>query len=80
MFCFRERLVDQQINVSALHVIFRYTCSMIYMNINVHNLLTVLYISYGIGKENFLNTQEPLQILIISFILMTLMCDSTVIL
>ena len=53
---------------------------MIYMNINVHNLLTVLYISYGIGKENFLNTQEPLQILIISFILVTLMCDSTVIL
>ena len=60
MFCFRERLVDQQINVSALHVIFRYTCSMIYMNINVHNLLTVLYISYGTGKENLLNTQEPL--------------------
>ena len=78
MFCFRERLVDQQINVSALHVIFRYT--MIYMNITVHNLLTVLYISYGTGKDNFLNTQEPLQILIISFILMTLMCDSTVIL
>ena len=50
MFCFRERLVDQQINVSALHVIFRYT--MIYMNINVHSLLTVLYISYGTGKEN----------------------------
>ena len=70
--------MDQQINVSALHVIFRYT--MIYMNITVHNLLTVPYISYGTGKDNFLNTQEPLQILIISFILMTLMCDSTVIL
>ena len=70
--------MDQQINVSALHVIFRYT--MIYMNITVRNLLTVLYISYGTGKENFLNTQEPLQMLIISFILMTLMCDSTVIL
>ena len=50
--------MDQQINVSALHVIFRYT--MIYMNINVHNLLTVLYISHGTGKENLLNTQEPL--------------------
>lgn len=58
MFCFRERLVDQQINVSALHVIFRYT--MIYMNITVRNLLTVLYISHGTGKENLLNTQEPL--------------------
>lgn len=58
MFCFRERLVDQQINVSALHVIFRYT--MIYMNITVRNLLTVLYISYGTGKDNLLNTQEPL--------------------
>ena len=52
--------MDQQINVSALHVIFRYTCSMICMNINVHNLLTVLYISHGTGKENLLNTQEPL--------------------
>ena len=58
MFCFRERLVDQQIIVSVLHVIFRYT--MIYMNITVCNLLTVLYITYGTGKENFLNTQEPL--------------------
>ena len=50
--------MDQQINVSVLHVIFRYT--MIYMNITVRNLLTVLYITYGTGKENLLNTQEPL--------------------
>lgn len=69
MFCFRERLVDQQINVSALHVIFRYTCSMIYMNINVHNLLTVLYISYGIGKENLDENQELFKFEIICLIL-----------
>lgn len=73
MFCFRERLVDQQINVSALHVIFRYTCSMIYMNINVHNLLTVLYISYGIGKENLDENQELFKFGIICLILTSLM-------
>ena len=40
----------------------------------------VLYISLCAGKENLFNNQEVLQLIIISFILMTLMCDSGVIL
>ena len=36
--------MDQQINVSALHVIFRYTCSIIYMNINVHPYCSIHFL------------------------------------
>ena len=39
-----------------------------------------LYISLCGGKENLFNNQEVLQLNIISFILMTLLCDSGVIL
>ena len=39
-----------------------------------------LYISQGADKENLFNNQQLLQSVIISFILMTLMCDSRVIL
>lgn len=52
---------------------------MIYMNINVHNLLTVLYISYGIGKENLDENQELFKFGIICLILTSLMFYSGVI-
>ena len=38
-----------------------------------------LYISYGANKENLFNNQELLWLVIISFILLTLMRDSRVI-
>ena len=44
----------------------------------MHILQTVLYISLGADKENFFNNQELLYLVIISFILVTLMCDSGV--
>ena len=34
-----------------------------------------LYISLGADKENLFNNQEVLQLIIISFILLTLVCD-----
>ena len=37
-----------------------------------------LYISYGTDKEDFIDNQELLKLVIISFILMTLMFDSRV--
>ena len=39
-----------------------------------------LYISLGAGKENLFNNPEPLQLVIIFFVLITLMFDSGVIL
>ena len=46
----------------------------------MHFLCTFLYISLGANKEKLFNNQELLWLVIISFILMTLMCDSRVIL
>ena len=50
----------------------------LHSNIRMHILQTVLYISLCAGKENLFNNQEVLQFIIISFILLTLMCDSRV--
>ena len=48
-------------------------------NISVNILQTVVHkISYGVDRENLFNNQELLQLVIISFILMTLMPDSVV--
>ena len=47
---------------------------------NTYSPYCSLYISLCASKENLFNNQEVLQLIIISFILMTLMCDSGVIL
>ena len=47
---------------------------------NAYSPYCSLYISECAGKENLFNNQEVLQLIIISFTLMTLMCDSGVIL
>ena len=45
-------------------------------NIGMHILLTIPYtIPKGADEENLFNNQELLKLAIISFILMTLMCD-----
>ena len=46
---------------------------------NAYSPSCSLYISLFAGKENLFNNQEFLQLIIISFILMTLMCGSGVI-
>ena len=43
-------------------------------------LFCSLYISKGTDEENLFNSQELLLLVIISFILVTLMCDSGLIL
>ena len=43
----------------------------------VRGMCTVL--EQGVDKENLLNNPEPLQLVIIAFILVTLICDSGVI-
>ena len=48
-------------------------------NISIHILHTVLYVSLRAGKENWFNNQGLLKLVIISFILMTVMCDSVLI-
>ena len=48
-------------------------------NISKHILHTVLYVSLRAGKENWFNNQGLLKLVIISFILMTVMCDSVLI-
>ena len=45
----------------------------------MHILHTILYISKGADEENLFNNQEFHELVIISFILMTLMFDSGVI-
>ena len=57
----------------------------IYVNTLHHNfimyiLFCSLYISKGTDEENLFNSQELLLFVIISFILMTVMCDSGVML
>ena len=57
----------------------------IYMNTLLHNfvmyiLFCSLYISKVTDEENLFNSQELLFFVIISFILMTVMCDSGVML
>ena len=42
----------------------------------MHILHTLLYISWGADKENLFANQKVPSLVIISFILMTLMCDS----
>ena len=50
-------------------------------NISIHILLTVLYTFHlEADKENLLNNQENVELVIISFILMILMNDSAVLL
>ena len=46
----------------------------------MHILHTLLYISWGADKKNLFANQKVLSLVIISFILMTLMCDSGVML
>ena len=46
----------------------------------MHILHTILYISKGADEENLFNNQEFHELVIISFILMTLMFESGVIL
>ena len=48
-------------------------------NISKHILHTVLYVSLRAGKENWFNSRGLLKLVIISFILLTIMCDSVVI-
>ena len=48
-------------------------------NISIHILHTVLYVSLQAGKENWFNNQGLLKLVIISLILMTVMCDSVLI-
>ena len=49
-------------------------------NISMNILLTVLYTLLGADMENLFNNQELLYFVIISYILLTLMFDSGVIL
>ena len=55
---------------------------LLHPNISTHTLHTVLCIfpSYSVDKENLFNSQELLQLVIISFILEAFMCESRVIL
>ena len=51
---------------------------LLHPNISTHILHTVLCIfpSYSVDKENLFNSQELLQLVIISFILEAFMCES----
>ena len=49
-------------------------------NFIMYILFCSLYISKGTDEENFFNSEELLLFMIISFILMTVMCDSGLIL
>ena len=58
-------------------------CVFIYLTLHTLQMILYtpdfsLYIPYGTDKENFINNQELLKLVIISFILMTLMFDSRV--
>ena len=50
----------------------------LYPDISMHILNTVSYIFISSDKENSFNNQELLSLVIISFIYVTLMCDSSV--
>ena len=56
------------------------TINPLHPNISMHILHTVLYTSSCAGRENLFDNQEVLQLITISFILITLMFDLGVIL
>ena len=60
--------------------IVRQMIKLVLPNISMNILLTVLYTLSGANMENLFNNQELLYFLIISYILLTLMFDSGVIL
>ena len=60
--------------------IVRRMIKLVLPNISMNILLTVLYTLLGADMKNLFNNQELLYFVIISYILMTLMCDSGVIL
>ena len=69
-----ERFVNDWISNGLGHF------SSLHPNISMHILHTVLYtFSKVLDKENLFNNQELLQLVIISFILSILSCDSVVI-
>ena len=51
----------------------------LHSNISIHILHTILYVSLHAGKENWFNNQGLLKLVIISFVLMTVMRDSVLI-
>ena len=54
------------------------TTAPLHSKIYMHILHTVLFISYDTDREDLLNNQEALLLVIISLILMALMFDTTV--
>ena len=73
---FTQSMIKSEINFSD-QVLF----NSLHPNIIMHILHTVLYtFPKGLDKENLSNKQELLWLVIISLILMTLICDSGVIL
>ena len=60
--------------------IVRQMIKLVLPNISMNILLTVLYTLLGADMENLFNNQELLYFVIISYILLTLMFDSGVIL
>ena len=73
---FTQSMTKSEINFSD-QVLF----NSLHPNIIMHILHTVLYtFPKGLDKENLSNKQELLWLVIISLILMTLICDSGVIL
>ena len=61
----------KEVKTAIFHLLYTHIC--------MHILHTVLlYISFGADKENLCNNQELCYLVTISFILMTVMCDSGV--
>ena len=69
-------------NSPSLHNIYYFwtTINPLHPNISMHILHTVLYTSLCAGRENLFDNQEVLQLITISFILITLLFDLGVIL
>lgn len=55
--------IQSELEVDSLHIQY------------AHSLLCSLYISLDADKKNLFNSQEHLSLVIISFVLVTLMCD-----
>ena len=74
------RLISRSKNNENLEISCRQALPLTPQHQSAYSLYYSLYISYATDKENLFNNQEPLKLGIISFILMTLMSDSRVIL
>ena len=66
--------------LSDLFPLFKVSLNPLHPNISLHILHTILYVFRSIERENLFNNQELLWMVIAFFILVTLRCDSGMIL